>query len=447
MRIVPCALVAIGLCLGLTANRARAAGPADWPHFRGLTRDGIATSVASGWNGKEWPGAQPVWSAEVGRGGSSPLIAGGLVFTLGWNDGREILRAIDLETGKLRWEQSYPAPEYGRHATGDEGLYNGPSATPEVDVERGRLFTLGADGDLRCWNIERGGELVWKQNLYDTYGVGQRPKVGRAGRRDYGYTTTPFLFKDQLFVQVGDDSGNVMAFAAATGDEVWKSAHQGFAGHTGALVPMRLPAREGGPIDGLAGMTIDGLLIVEISGPQPGRTAAYYPWTTDFANNVASPVVVDERRIVITSGYNRSAIVCLEFSPESDDPRQRLTKAWEQSVYSLVCTPVVHRGQIYFAWNKLHCLDAATGRLHWSGGDFGDAASCIMTSDERLIVWGGRGKLALVESFGRSPAACTILAERSKLARDDVWPHAAASAGRLVLRDRQGKLICFTLGK
>ncbi len=41
-----------------------------------------------------------------------------------------------------------------------------------------------------------------------------------------------------------------------------------------------------------------------------------------------------------------------------------------------------------------------SGELKWEGGTFSDPGSSILTSDNRLIVWGGRGKLALGQYRG-----------------------------------------------
>jgi hypothetical protein len=79
----------------------------------------------------------------------------------------------------------------------------------------------------------------------------------------------------------------------------------------------------------------------------------------------------------------------------------------------------------------------------WEGGNFGDAGSCILTSDGRLIVWGKQGKLACVETAERSPEAYTELAVRDGIFNTDVWPHVVLSGGQLFCKDRAGNLVCF----
>ena len=42
--------------------------------------------------------------------------------------------------------QEYDSPRFGRLAEGDQGLYSGPTSTPEFDAASGLLFTLSCDG-------------------------------------------------------------------------------------------------------------------------------------------------------------------------------------------------------------------------------------------------------------------------------------------------------------
>ena len=69
----------------------------------------------------------------------------------------------------------------------------------------------------------------------------------------------------------------------------------------------------------------------------------------------------------------------------------------------------------------------------------GDAGSCLVTADDKLIVWAGRGDLFLVDIAG--PAGeYRELVRRRGLAAEDVWPHVVLAQGRLYCRDRVGRL-------
>lgn len=190
---------------------------ADWDHWRGPARNGHTTED-SGWSAGGWPPKQPTWTAQVGEGGTSPLIAGGRVFVVGWKDGRDVVYCCDSADGHELWQVSYSCPQHARRATGDEGIYSGPTSTPEYDATTGYLYTLSCDGDLNCWDTVNQGKKVWGFNLYARYDAPRRPRHQRSGLRDYGYTTAPLLVGDWLVIEVGDDEGNLMAFSKQTGE-------------------------------------------------------------------------------------------------------------------------------------------------------------------------------------------------------------------------------------
>jgi hypothetical protein len=90
----------------------------DWPHWRGLDRNG--TSKETGWT-DEWRGEPRIaWRANVGLGFSSIVIAKGRASTAGHADGRDTVICLDALTGKEQWKQSYPA-ELGDKAKDMEG--------------------------------------------------------------------------------------------------------------------------------------------------------------------------------------------------------------------------------------------------------------------------------------------------------------------------------------
>ncbi|MFN4260481.1 MAG: PQQ-binding-like beta-propeller repeat protein [Gemmataceae bacterium] len=409
---------------------------ADWPHWRGPNRNGIS-GESSGWEQGAWKNLQPAWKTNVGINGSAPLVVAGRIYTLGWDNEQTHVYCLDAVSGKEAWKQSFRCPKFGRHAIGDQGLYSGPSSAPEFDAQTGYLYTLSADGDLHCWDTRRDGAKVWHLNLYDEYGIGRRPQptARRGTLRDYGYTTAPLVYQDVVIVEVGAKEGNLMAFAKDTGQRVWVSENQDPAGHTGGLVPLTV---EGVPC--VAVLTIYNLVVSRLDKGNEGQTVATYPWITDFANNIATPAVLGNE-VVITSAYNKFAICKVRVTLKGAE------KVWEQRHASGVCSPVIHKGNVYWAWRTVHCLDWQTGEPRWIGGNYGDAGSCIVTADDRLIIWAKRGDLALAETAERSPKQYQELFRQNNLTNSDVWPHVALADGRLICKDRNGNVLCFVIGK
>lgn len=397
----------------------------DWPHFRGPTRDGVSAE-SSHYDDGAWPPGDPAWTAEVGEGGSSPIVAGGQVYTLGWRDGSDRVECRDLTTGELIWAQTYQAPVHGRYHAGDENHYSGPSATPEFDAETGLLYTLGIDGDLHCRDTADEGAPVWGLNLYDDFGAGQRPDVG-GGVRDYGYTCAPLVLGDTLIIEAGSPQGTLIALNKRTGARLWASQCKDPAGHTASMVPMTV---EGVPC--VAVLTLRGLLVVRVDAGHEGETFAQFPWETSFANSIASPAVSGDS-VVLTSGYSQSRTARVRVTSGSAD------LVWEKrGVFSKICTPVIHGGRVYFAWQKLRCLDWESGELLWEGGRFADDASMILTSDQRLIVYGGK-TLALCGTGD----AYEELALSKGGGEAQLWPHVVLADGAVLCRDRLGNMACF----
>jgi outer membrane protein assembly factor BamB len=404
----------------------------DWPHWRGPTRNGLTQEV-SGWSKDGWLPEQPSWRANVGQGAAAPIVVGQDVFLLGHAGGKDILRCLNCVDGKERWRQSYACKAYGRYHMGDEGLYSGPSSTPEYDPATRLLYTLSADGDLSCWDTAQEGKQRWTLNLYSAYDVGRRPKLTRAPQRDYGYTSSPLVYKDWLLVEVGaTKTGTLIAFDKRTGKQVWASELKDEAGHTGGpalLTIERVPC--------VVVVTQRHVAALRLDAGNEGKTIATFPWVTDFANTIAGPAVQDDC-VLVTAAYNMNTLCKLRFT------LREVKELWRKPFPSKVCTPVIDKDHVYVAWQKVRCLSWQTGELRWEGGAFSDPGSCLITGDNKLVVYGHNGKLALLDT---APTATKYqeLASRDKIFSSLAWPHVALAGQRLYCRDREGNLVCFAL--
>jgi len=404
----------------------------DWPHWRGPNRSDISRE-SSGWDGQKWLSDKPAWSTNVGSGSSSPIVVGEDVFVFGWRGGNDVVACLDAATGKPRWQQTYKSPQYGRHHEGDEGFYLGPSSTPEFDPESKLLFTLSLDGELRAWDTTKSGEPLWRRNLIDDYKIERRPRLGRTGRRDYGYTTSPLVSGDLLLLEVGSvEHGSVVAFDKRTGKERWRSQAKYWAGHSGGLVPMTV---EGVPCAGFLALTH--FVVMRIDAGHEGETVGQIEWTTQFANNIPTPAVEGDRIVVMSGAGDQYHMCGLKASLKG------LEKLWEKQIGAPVCSPIIRDGRFYWIYEGLFCSDLATGETIWKGPPNAHDASLILTGDDRLIALYDKGKVVLAESAKRSPDKYTELARFGPVFNRDVWPHAVLANGRLYCKDRDGNLKCF----
>ncbi len=147
-------LAAVLLTLSLPALAA------DWPQWRGPNRDESSTETGLL---KQWPASGPksVWVFEnAGQGYSGFAVAAGKLFTLGTRDGKEILLALDANTGKELWAS--PIGDILGNGWGD-----GPRSSPTVDGDR--VYALAGKGNLVCAQVTD-GKVLWTKSMHDLGG-------------------------------------------------------------------------------------------------------------------------------------------------------------------------------------------------------------------------------------------------------------------------------------
>src|SRR5262245_20745619 len=90
-----------------TSGQAQS-GLQDYSQWFGKDRDGSASGFVAP---SAWPDALTRrWRVEVGAGYAPPLIVGNVVYVFSRSDGREILSALDANTGAKLWQSGYDAP-------------------------------------------------------------------------------------------------------------------------------------------------------------------------------------------------------------------------------------------------------------------------------------------------------------------------------------------------
>src|SRR5262249_26871576 len=111
----------------------------------------------------------------------------------------------NAKTGKVVWKHEYECPyrmTYG----------SGPRCTPVV--RDGKVYTLGAMGDLKCLDAKT-GEPDWQKSLLTEYGLDDPPV--------WGFACHPLPAGALLYRLGGGKGSAVVAFDKATGKEKWKA--------------------------------------------------------------------------------------------------------------------------------------------------------------------------------------------------------------------------------
>jgi outer membrane protein assembly factor BamB len=185
------------------ATPAVATGRNYWTTFRGAKRDGNydATQILTSWPSG---GLSPIWKQPVGVGFASFAIADGRAFTIEQRRSEEVVAAYDIGTGREVWKQAWNA-EY------NESNGDGPRSTPTWDG--GRVYALGATGELRCLNAND-GSVVWGKNILTD---------NQAENLQWAMAASPLIVDDKVIVLPGGTSGkSVVAYNKMTGAPVWR---------------------------------------------------------------------------------------------------------------------------------------------------------------------------------------------------------------------------------
>ena len=351
----------------------------------------------------EWPagGLQRLWKQPVGGGYASFTVANGVAFTIEQRRASEVVAAYDLHTGRERWTHSW------------KGLFeellggNGPRATPVWD--EGRLYALGALGELRCLDAAT-GSLVWNKNILADAG---------ATNLRWGMSGSPLIVDGKVIVTPGGRHGtSVVAYDKLTGKRVWTSLDDpaGYASPTVATVAGRrqvliMTAKRA------VGVSVD-----------DGKLLWEYPWVTEEGINATQPIGIGPDRVYISSGYGHGAAV-LELAPQGDTFQVRAV--WSSTrMKNKFNSAVIHGGYIYGLDDGiLACADVQTGQLKWKGGRYGYGQ--LLLAGDHLVVLTEEGDVVLVRA---TPEKLTAVAQFNAIA-GKTWNIPAIADGVLLVRN------------
>jgi outer membrane protein assembly factor BamB len=388
---------------------------ADWPQLLGPGRDGQTAETGLAW---DWPaGGPPVaWSRDVGHGWAGPVVAGGRLILFHRVGDEEVVAAIDPVSGKDQWTFRYPT-----RYRDDFGFDDGPRATPTVSD--GKVFTLGANGDLHGLELATGRKL-WARSLLTEY---------RAGKGFFGVGCSPLVLDGKLLVNVGGKGAGVVAFDPATGKELWKSTDDEASYSSPAAAPL-----DGKPA--AIFLTRAGLKVLD---PATGAVRFDFPWRPrlNASVNAATPLVWNDE-VFITVSYSTGAVL---LTAKGREP----VEVWS-SDKSLSCqynTPVRVGDYLYGVHGRsdvgnaiLRCVEWKTGTVKWSEPNFGVAS--LLAVDGGLLALTEAGDLVRFDASPegyRQRSRAAILGKPTRAAP-------ALSGGRFYARDGS-KLICINLRK
>jgi outer membrane protein assembly factor BamB len=370
-----------------------------WTNFRGPKRDGKyeETSVSTNWPSSGLP---LLWKQPVGVGHASFVVADGKAYTIEQRRGQEVVAAYDVNSGRELWTQKWNAAYTDE--TGD-----GPRATPTWDD--GRLYALGATGELRCINASSGA-VIWGKNILTD---------NQAKNLPWAMAASPLIVDDKVIVLPGGANGkSVAAYNKMTGAPVWKALDDPQA----YVSPMLVDLAGRRQVVVVSSFRVVGL------APENGSLLWSYSWNTDNGINVSQPIMVDRNRFFISSGYGKgAALVEVKGSGNSFTA----STIWEnKNMKNKFNSSVLRDGYVYgLDEGILVCLDVNTGERKWKDGRYGYGQ--VILAGDHLIVTSDQGEVALVKA---SPDKY-IEVVRFEALKGQTWNYPAIAEGKLLVRN------------
>lgn len=408
--------------------------PADeWPQWRGPQRDGVwaETGVIDRFQSPQVP---IKWRVPISSGYSGPTVAGGRVYVTDRvvePESMERVHCFDAKTGASIWSHVY-ACRY------DEiGYKAGPRAS--VLLEEGRAYSLGAAGNLFCFNAAT-GEVLWSRDLRTEYRI--RMPI-------WGIAAAPLVEGDLLIVQFGGEDACVGAFDKISGEQRWVALADD-ASYSAPIVIDQAGRRvlvvwTGNRIVGLDGSS--GQLYWEHPTPWERWPIA-----------IATPVV--QGNLLLTSDAHKGTLV-LRLDQETPAVellwhRRREDLEDGAALHCLISTPFIEGQYIYGADGRgaLRCLRLETGEQVWEDRtavpENNWATIHLIRNEERVWLFNERGELIIgqftPEGFHEVSRAKLLDPTTEQLRRRDgvTWSH-PAFAHRHVFARNDKELVCADL--
>ncbi len=425
------------LFLALTHSAGRAD---DWPQWLGPQRDSVwrETGIL-----ERFPegGPRVKWRARVASGYAGPAVASGRVYLTDFVTKEDIanhigrsrlpgtervlcLRAAD---GELLWKHQYPC----RYHISYPG---GPRCTPTVAA--GKVYTLGAMGDLVCLDAEK-GTMIWSRDLKKDY---------RIDAPLWGFSGHPLVDGQKLFCLVGGRGSVAVAFDKDTGKELWRSLS---ASEPGYCPPTMI---EAGGTKQLLIWHADSLNSLN---PETGKVS----WSVELSPSYGMSITAPRKlgNYLYASAIGRQAVL-LELSRDKPAVKEVWRGDGDTAVYCSNSTPFLEDGTIYGVCceqGALRAVKLTTGERLWSayrpttgGQRVPHGTAFLVKNGQRFFLFNERGQLILarLSPHGYEEISRARLLEPTNTAfgRDVLWSHPAFAEKSMFARNDR-ELICVSL--
>src|SRR6266540_7167720 len=434
------------LLLGCLLLSAPALLAADWPQWLGPQRDGVwlETGIL-----EEFPtnGLKYRWRVPIGGGYTGPAVAKGRVYVMdrqlakdakapsspwgrGEIPGSERVLCLNEADGKILWKHEYDCAYSVSYAAG-------PRATPAV--HEGKVYTLGAEGNLLCLDTKNGA-VLWSREFKKDFAI-KAPVWGFAGH--------PLVDGKKLICLAGGTGSVAVAFDKDTGKELWRALNASEPGYAPPMIYEFAGKRQ---------LIIWHPESVNALDPDSGKVF----WTHPTSPPIRSGMTIPSPRKVgdllfLTSFYNGSLLLRID----SDKPSmvwqsKKVSEKDTDGLHSVMATPLIENGYIYgpCSYGQFRCLKLETGERLWetfaptSGKSERWGHAFVVKHGARSFIFSEKGDLIIAkltpEKYDEISRAHLIDAVNRDPGRPVVWSHPAFANKSVYARNDQ-EIVCVSL--
>lgn len=423
--VIPLALTVLSLCLPSPAStgevREKIAddidiGPADWPWWRGPTRDGVAAAnqrVPLNWSVTE----NVLWKAAVpGRGHGSATVVGDQVFLATAEQDREIQSVLcfDRRTGKPLWQTAVHQGGFEKKGNNKSSLASGT-----VACDGRRVFVnFLHDGAVYATALTRTGQQIWQTKITD-YVIHQ------------GYGSSPTLYRNLVIVSADNKgAGAIAALERATGKIVWKQERPKVPNYTSPII-LSAAGREQ--------LFFIGCDLISSFDPLTGKKL----WEIDGSTTeCVTSTVTDGEHIFSSGGYPKNHLAAVRA-----DGSGKI--AWENGSRVYVPSLLIRDGYLYSVLDAgvAICWKADTGKEIWKGRLGGTFSASPVLVSEHIFATNEAGRTYI---FKATPEGFESIAENQL--GEDVFATPTICGDRIYMRvahlvDGVRREMLYCLGK
>jgi outer membrane protein assembly factor BamB len=427
------------LCL---AGMARAD---DWPQWMGPKRDSTwrETGIL-----EKFPEAGPkvLWRVPVSGGYAGPAVADGRVYVADFQTdaninalstpearpdlkGKERIVCRDAKTGQEIWTHSYDCQYAISYPAG-------PRCTPTV--HQGKVYSLGAEGNLFCLEASS-GKILWSKDF---------KRDLNAKTPIWGFCGHPLIDGQKLICLVGGKEGVIAAFDKDSGKVLWHALQ---ASEPGYSAPSIIEAGGTRQLIIWHAEAINGL------DPETGKVHWSVPLKPQYGMAIMTPRKSGDYLFAGGIGFQSLAV-------KLDRDKPAATEAWRGTTKTSVCpinmTPYLENGIIYGVDQpgQFRAVKLETGERIWEttqpvtgvtgSRPINSGTAFVVKNGDRFFIASETGHLIIArlspEGYTESSRWKMLEPTGFAFGRSVVWSH-PAFANKCVFARNNNELICASL--